>query len=99
MSRLAALILIPAFVLAASACSSSPAAPSSQDAGEVVADTGEEPETAGVTTPAGPGKFSATDKMVDARGYHAAVKLEDGRVMAIAGKSRGRRLGLEAVRR
>ena len=89
MRRLAALILILAFVLAAVACSSSPAAPSSQGAGEVVTDDGGEVETAGVTTPAGPGKFVATDKMVDARGYHAAVKLADGRVMAIAGKSRG----------
>ena len=85
MSRLAALIL----TLAALACSSSPAAPPSQETGEVVSDSSEEAQTTSVTTPAGPGKFAAASKMVDARGYHAAVKLEDGRVMAIAGKSRG----------
>ena len=39
--------------------------------------------------PLGPGKFSDTGKMAYARGWHVTIKLNDGRVIAMAGKSRG----------
>ena len=71
------------------ACSSDSELENSTDAAASQSDqsvSDAEPEQA---KPLGPGKFSDTGKMAYARGWHVTIKLNDGRVIAMAGKSRG----------
>ena len=75
--------LVSTLVLMAAGCSSSPAADLTGDPGDVGDLKGQSLDAMDT------GEFELTGEMSNDRQSHAAIKLSDGRVMALGGRGKG----------